>query len=198
MTTTQASRLLPALFEHVDDEMPLKVLDLGPALPETVAFFSGFRCKLHFADLYPELPLRIEEDDMAEKSAGAEGLARRLDEALALPGDASFDTVFFWDVLNFMSRDSIGVLVNTLRPHLHPGSRAHAFAVHNRRTELPQWYHGIVDERHFSVRTRKSTPPDYQPHSQGELESLLQCFRIDRSVLMQDKRIEVLLKFRDI
>ncbi|MCC5885587.1 MAG: hypothetical protein JJT88_04050 [Gammaproteobacteria bacterium] len=196
MTTTQASRLLPALFEHVDNELPLKVLDLGPALPETVAFFSGFRCKLHFADLYPELPLRIEEDDSAEQSAGVEGLARRLEEALALPGDVSFDTVFFWDVLNFMSRDSIGVLVNKLRPHLHPGSRAHSFAVHSSRMETPQMYHGIVDDRNFSVRTRQSTPPDYQPHSQGELESLLQCFRVDRSVLLQDKRVEVLLKFR--
>ena len=55
MTDTQPSRLLPKLFERVDPSRPLTVLILGPALPETVSFFSQFRCKLHVVDLAREL-----------------------------------------------------------------------------------------------------------------------------------------------
>lgn len=189
MTATQASRLLPALFEQVDDSWPLTVLNVGPALPETVEFFSGYRCKLHFADLYPELPLRADEEQGVTLDA-------RLEEALELPGGALFDLCFFWDVFNFMSREAIGVMMGKLRPHLHPDSRAHCYAVHNSKTPVAQTYHGIADEQHFTVRQRASVPPDYQPHPQGELASLLTYFQVDRSVLMPDRRIELLLNAR--
>lgn len=189
MTATQPSRLLSALFDHVDDEWPLTVLNVGPALPETLEFFSAYRCKLHFADLFPELPLRADE----ERGIGLDHL---LEDALDLPGGALFDMVFFWDVLNFMSRPAITALMGRLRPHLHPESRAHCFAVHNSKTPPAQTYHGIVDTGHLSVRQRAQVPPDYQPHPQGELVSALGFFSVDRSVLMPDRRLELLLQAR--
>lgn len=196
MTETQASRLLSSLFEHVEDDRPLSVLNIGPALPETVSFFSGYRCKLHVADLYSELPLRIpaDGDDKGQADNGEEtGLVHRLEEALGLPAGVQFDMVFLWDVLNFMSREAIAVLMDSLRPHLHPGSRAHCFAVHNSKTPVAENFHGIFDESHLSVRRRRQTPPDYQPHPQGELVTMLKFFQVDRSVLMPDRRIELLL-----
>lgn len=188
MTKTQASRLLPALFEHVDDTRPLTVLNVGPALSETVDFFSDYRCKLHFADLYSELPLCRDEEDGEDT-----GLERRLEEALELPDGVLFDIVFFWDVLNFMSRETIDLLMDKLLPHLRPGSRAHCFSVHSNRIPIAEHYHGIFDEGHLSVRRRPQAPPDYQPHPQGELVSMLKFFQVDRSVLMPDQRIELLL-----
>lgn len=187
MSELQPSRLLPALFEHVDDEWPLTVLHIGPALPETVQFFSAFRCKLHFADLYDELPLRHTGED-------GPSLEQRIEEALCLPGGALFDLCFFWDVLNFLHRDAIIALMNNLRPHLHPDSRAHCFAPHNAKTPASATFYGIADDGHFRVRQRSTIPPDYQPHPQGELNSLLSCFRVDRSVLLPDRRTELLLQ----
>jgi hypothetical protein len=52
MIETQSSQLLPALFEYIDEDRRLTVLHLGPALPETVEFFSRYRSKLFFADLF--------------------------------------------------------------------------------------------------------------------------------------------------
>jgi len=190
MTATQPSRLLSALFETVDGEWPLTVLNVGPALPETVEFFSGFRCKLHIADLYTELPFRVPDDDHLP------GLDSQLEEALELPGGALFDICLFWDVLNFMNREAIAVLMAKLRPHLHPGSRAHCFAVHSPKTPVATDYFGIVSSTEFRVRQRPEPPPDYQPHPQGELVSLLKFFQVDRSVLMPDRRIELLLNAR--
>lgn len=187
MPPSQPSRLLSALFENVDDQWPLTVLNVGPALPETLEFFSGYRCKLHFADLFPELPLRADE----ERGIGLDHL---LEEALELPGGALFDMVFFWDVLNYMSRPAIGALMGRLRPHLHPDTRAHCFAVHNSKTPEATTYHGIADAGHLSVRQRPRQPPDYQPHPQGELVAALGFFAVDRSVLMPDRRIELLLQ----
>lgn len=199
MTETQPSRLLSSLFEHVGDDRPLSVLNIGPALPETVSFFSGYRCKLHVADLYSELPLSIAEDanpGRADDGEGGEasGLVHRLDEALGLPANVHFDMVFFWDVLNFMSREAIVVLMDRLLPHLHSGSRAHCFAVHNSKTPVTENFHGIFDEAHLSVRKRQQPPPDYQPHPQGELVTMLRFFQVERSVLMPDRRVELLLK----
>ena len=48
------SKVLGSLFRHLDPEKRLEVLEIGPALPETVDFFSQFRCRLHFIDLYNE------------------------------------------------------------------------------------------------------------------------------------------------
>lgn len=182
----QPSRLLSTLFDGADDDIPLTVLNLGPALPETLEFFSGFRCKLFFSDLFPELPIRADEE------AGI-SLESRFDSALLVPGGALIDVVLFWDVLNFLSRDAVRELMSQLRPYLHPGSRGHCFAVHNTKTPAASTYHGIFDAGHFSVRSRSAIPPDYQPHPQGELESLIRYFRVDRSVLMTDRRLELLL-----
>lgn len=191
MTETQPSRLLPALFENVDPGSLLTVLNLGPALPESVAFFSDYRCRLHIADLFPELPFSVVQED--ESDIG-EILGQRLDEALCLPGDIRFDMIFFWDVLNFMSAEAITVLTEKLKPHLHARTRAHCFAVHSSQTPAAMESYGIADHQHLSVRHRSQVPPDYQPHPQGKLLTLLRYFAVDSSVLMRDRRIELLLK----
>ncbi|MFV0275937.1 MAG: hypothetical protein ACK5HY_01975 [Parahaliea sp.] len=187
MSDIQPSRLLPALFENLDDSLPLTVLDLGPAQPETLEFFSTYRCKLHFCDLYQDLPLKAGED-------GEPSLDARLEEVLALPGGALFDICFFWDLPHFLSRDAVSRLMGKLRPHLHPDSRGHCFAPHNTKTPAAAVCHGIADVRHFSVRKRRAMPPGYQPHPQGELGALLRYLQVERSVLLPDRRIELLLK----
>ncbi|MGB1141920.1 MAG: hypothetical protein ACPG1A_13545, partial [Halioglobus sp.] len=86
----QASTLLPRLFEGADEEARLTVLNIGPALPETVAFFSGFRCRLYFADLFSELPLEIPEELIA---CPEDFLAETFRESLDLPPGAEVDVV---------------------------------------------------------------------------------------------------------
>ncbi|MFV0478602.1 MAG: hypothetical protein ACK5ME_12330 [Parahaliea sp.] len=190
MNDIQASRLLPLLFEQIDENLPLTVLDFGPAQPETIHFLSDFHCKLHVVDLYADLPLEVQEGDEDSEDSS---LGQRMEEALMLPGGALFDICLFWDVLNFMSRDAVKILAGKLRPHLHPQSRAHAFAVHNPKTPAAQTCHGIIDSNHISRRPRPVQPPNYQPHNQGELGLLLRYFQVERSVLIPDKRIEVLM-----
>lgn len=190
MTTTQVSRLLPVTLESLNCETPLHVLDLGRALPETIAFFSNYRCKLHIADLYDALPV----PERGNSKDDAPDLAAYFREALFLPDGVQFDVVYFWDSINFLNRQSLTALMETLRPHLHSNTLGHCFAVHNVETPAAVEYYGIQDRENFSVRFRNKQPIGYHPHRQSELDALLRYLRADSSVLMRDRRVEILLK----
>ncbi|MFT6052044.1 MAG: hypothetical protein ACI9B9_001690, partial [Halioglobus sp.] len=61
-TSIQSSKLLSSLFENVSPGRRLAVLHVGPALQETIEFFSSFRCRVHFVDLFSELPIASEDE----------------------------------------------------------------------------------------------------------------------------------------
>ena len=189
MITRQPSKLLPYLFEHVDEEQRLTVLHIGPALPETVNFFSRFRCRLIFADLFAELP--IDPDDDPELP-----LTDRISRMLAIPDGQTVDICLFWDLFNFLDAATISALVTALRPHLHPGTRAHGFALHNVRTADTAQAFAIDGPQELVIRPRNQRLPGYAPHPQNRLKELLNCFEFVRSVLLADSRLELALTAR--
>ena len=176
------------LFEHIGEERKLTVLNIGPALSDTVEFFSRFRCKLYFIDLFDDLPaLNACEDDTPPPR-------QLLGESLQFPGDTRFDLCLFWDLFNFLDSEAITALQEALSPHLHSGSLGHGFAVHNRRTQQSGKLYGIRDLDQLSTRPRPAALPGYSPYNQGQLEKMLVCFRVTRSVLLPDSRLELLLR----
>lgn len=180
------------LFEQLEPGARIHVLNFGPALPETVNFFARYHCRIHIVDLLREaLPTVDPELEEGERLAAWRDYYRG---TLDIPEAIRFDLLFFWDVLNFMAPESIAALMEVVCPHLHPQTQAHCFAVHNTDAPASAVFHGISDLGEFSVRSRASMPPHYQPLPQGKLASLLQCFSTDRSVLMRDQRTELLLK----
>lgn len=187
MILSQPSALLPSLFEHIDEERRLTVLHIGSALPETVEFFSRYRCKLHFIDLFSDLSELASRDDSAAPLPGV------FAELTRIPTGTQFDLCLFWDLFNFMRRDAIAALVDILRPHLHADSRAHGFAVHNTKAAQSDKLYGIKAFDQISTRPRSTRLPGYNPYNQGQLERALDCFRVTRSVLLPDSRLELLL-----
>ncbi|MCB1705075.1 MAG: hypothetical protein KDI17_09430 [Halioglobus sp.] len=185
-SSTQISKLLPTLFQRFDAEQGLTVFHVGAALPETVDFFSDYRCKLHFIDVLSALPLDTGEDASASRR-------QQLQALLTFPQDTRFDLCLFWDLFNFLDSDTLKTFLSVLQPYLKASAVAHAFSVHNRK--LPQLNHiyGIKHKDTLKVRNRRSTPPGYAPHSQRELTALLGCFQVERSVLLPDSRLELLL-----
>ena len=178
---------MPSLFEHFDDGQAITVFHVGPALPETVEFFSGFRCKLHFVDVFSELPIVAEEDASPD-------LQTQFQNLLQFPSDTLFDICLFWDLFNFLDGEAIHALLNVLRPHLKKGSLAHAFSVHNNRVQQISHLYGIRQLDTLTFRNRGTELPGYAPHSQRQLREMLQCFTLERTVLLADSRLEVLLR----
>jgi hypothetical protein len=185
-TPTQPSKLLPLLFEHIDEDERLTVFHAGNALPETVDFFSNYRCKLHFIDLFSELPLATLEDSGLS-------LEQQFGEILQLPADTQFDLCLFWDVFNFLDTEAITAFLSQLRPCLKTTSLAHAFSVHNLKTPQGSQLYGIKHMDTLSLRNRQTKLPGYAPHSQSQLKQALTCFKFERSVLLPDSRLELVL-----
>lgn len=181
----QASQLLATLLQGRDEGERLEVLDMGPALPETVAFFSNSACRLYIADLFADLPLDVDEETPDYRAP--------LRALLPPLNGARLDVILFWDLFNYLPMEAITALQEVLRPYLHPGTRAHAFGVHKRSAPESTSSYGILANDTFSLRSRRIPAPDYAPLSQARLQAVLTDFRFERSVLLGDGRLELLL-----
>ena len=183
---SQSSKLLPSLFAQSEKDQRLNVFHAGAALPETVDFFSQYRCKLHFVDIFSELPCLASEDEREPWP--------RFKEILHFPVGTKFDICLFWDLFNFLDSAAITAFLRQLQPYLHNCSRAHGFSVHNLKTPQNNQLYGIRDVDTLNLRHRTASLPGYAPHSQNQLKGLLNCFRVERSVLLPDSRLELLLR----
>ena len=184
----QTSKLLPLLFAGIKEDEPLTVLHIGPALPDTVDFFCDYRCKLHFVDLFDDLPLAETEDSPR--------LQEQVDTLLDIQPDTRFDLCLFWDIFNYLERDAILALMANLREHLKPRTLAHRFSTHNTRIRPQGQFYGVLQPDTLSCRIRSSEPECYAPHSQRKLQDMLYCFTLERSVLLPDSRLELLLRVK--
>ncbi len=193
MIETQSSQLLPTLFANVDEDRRLTVLHLGPALPETVTFFSGYRSKLFFADPLSELPPAACSDGGSEEGIDRQ---RQMAAALELPEGLRFDLCLFWDLFNFLDDTSVTALQDVIRPHLHPSSLGHGFAAHTARVRPPDRTYAIRSVGELAVRPIEPPRTGYVPRGQGPLKTLLNRFEFGRTVLLPDKRLEFLLSVR--
>lgn len=106
--------LVPRPGERVLE--PFSVLDLGPASPNNLEFFGKSGARLTVADLYRSF-------------ARERRSAALLSKLLRYGRDDHFDLVLAWDVLNYLRREELGGLVESLAPHLRSGTLVHAFIV---------------------------------------------------------------------
>jgi hypothetical protein len=186
--SVKSAKLFPDLFRDIDPDKRLRVLEIGRAQPETVRFFSDYKCRLRFADLYSDVKL-------FEGQAGATEaeLAKNFRKTLAIPKGEKFDLCLLWDVMQYLSGRAIRALCGALEPHLHEGTRAHGFGVHSILTPCERAEYAIGNLGEFVMR--KGSLPDlqYLPHPQAELSELLTVFKIERAILMGDGTVEMFL-----
>ena len=183
-----SSKLFAALIKQADTERRLTVLEIGTALAESVDFFSQFHCRLHFCDLYSERCVR-EQADLSQ-----EELQQGFEEQLRFPPGTAFDLCLFWDFLSYLDDAALRAFNSALRPWLHRGTQAHGFGVHHLAVSLENIQYGIQDEATLTVRQRRTSQMRAHPHSQIEMQDMLDCFRFERGLLMPDGKLEMLLK----
>lgn len=189
ISSQQTSQLLPELFRGFDEERRLSVLHVGPAFSDTVNFFSAYRCRLQVFDLFAELPLPdIEETE--------QGLEQHVLDLMQFPEGTQFDVCLFWDVFDYLGGDGLKAFCSALKPCLTEATLAHGYTVHNPRTPATDYLYGISRIDAVSIRTRRETLAGYTPHNQNQLKQLLHCFQTARSVLLPDRRLELLLRAR--
>ena len=183
------SKVLGSLFRHLDPDRRLEVLEIGPALPETVDFFSQFRCRLHFIDLYNEPFLRDRQEDLSETE-----LRHAFEKRLTFKEGTRLDICLFGDFLSFLGDRALRAFNSALRPWIHEGTRAHGFGVHHLAVKLEHQQYGIIDSETLSVRSRHTDSMPYHPHSQVEMADMLNCFAFERGLLLPSGKLEMVLK----
>ena len=187
-TVTQYSRLFPSLFENLDTGRLVTVLEVGPAIPETIRFFGQFRSRIYVADLYGEPLVCDQHEEQPEQE-----LTAAFRNVLDFPVGTLFDVCLFWDFLNYLNRPALRAFSSALRPYVHPGTRGHGFSVLSVETSLRNQQYGIVQPDTLSIRQSNKPQLDYYPHSHEELNGSFDSFHIDRGWLLPDGRLEILL-----
>lgn len=183
------SKVLGSLFRHLDPDHRLEVLEIGSALPETVEFFSQFRCRLHFIDLYNEPFLRDRQGELSETE-----LRHAFEQRLTFAEGTRLDICLFGDFLSFLDDRALRAFNSALKPWIHEGTRAHGFGVHHLAVKLQHQQYGIVDRETLSVRSRHTDSMPYHPHSQVEMADMLNCFAFERGLLLPSGKLEMVLK----
>ncbi len=191
VVSRQPSKLFPTLFKLMDVNRRLTVLEIGPALTETVDFFSQFRCRLHFVDLYSEPFVREQQGNLSEKE-----LRHAFEEQFRFPAGTKIDICLFWDFLCYLDDAALRAFNSALRPWLHSGTRTHGYGVHHLAISLENIQYGVIDRETLSVRKRRSAQLPTHPHSQVEMHEMLNCFDFERGLLLPDGKLEMLLKPR--
>jgi len=186
--TRQASKLLPQLFGSLDQQKRLTVLDVGRALPETVAFFSRFRCKLHLLDLYSAL-----QSGRIDRDSPPRILQKQFQELFGFQPGTSLDLCLLWDFPHYLNEKQLRAFSGALWPWRHPESRAHAFGVHSAATILLNREYGILDAETISVRPRAGEQMKYSPHPQSFMSEWLTTFTTTNGILLPDGKIEMLM-----
>lgn len=191
---TLKSQILPQLFDQVIEGQRFTVFDAGLAVADSLAFFSQYTCRLHFADLYTEV-----NNDQHDELTAAER-AMQFHQLFNLPPQSKVDICLLWDFLNYLDGDTLRAFAKALKTYLHPNTRIHAFGVHKPSTTLPATHYGIVDQQTLSMAPRSDLSPDFAParypRKQGELSKLLPEFEVTRSTLLADGTLDMLLRLK--
>ena len=187
-TSAQPSKLFASVFDGFAPEHRITVLDVGLGLPESLDFFSAYRCRLHFLDLFDEPVVRDPQHEVGDAQ-----LQQRFADLLQFPVGTRIDICLFWDFLNYLDKRALRAFSAALKPWLHAGTRAHGMGVLNDQTALPYREYGILALNQFKIRPRQGVQGACYPHPQAQLLKHLEGFEMHRALLLSDGRLELLL-----
>lgn len=189
--SSQASKVLPELWQRLAPDDCLTVLDLGRALPETIAFFAGRRCRIHVVDLFGELAAGA----FAEAKSGRT-LERQFQDLFGFTTGTRVGLCLLWDLPHYLDEQRLRAFSRALWPWLSPQSLAYGFGVHSAGTVLLNREYGILDRTTISVRQREREPLPCKPHPPSFMHEWLTCYTTGRGVLLADGRLETLFVAR--
>jgi hypothetical protein len=175
---THHSPALEQLFERLDPESGLRVLDLGPAARRNLEHYSTFATRVRFVDLLgggARRDLTILED---------EAFALRLAGLLPLD-DEAYDLVLSWDRFNYLNETQAALVARHLAAVAAHGAKLHAMIVTTPTMSAEPMRYQIVGPGEIAYFT---TSPDVVPApdlSAARMERWLEPFRVTRSVILR-------------
>ena len=188
LCTALHSNLAAAAFDSLQADKRLVILDVGMAMAATVDFFSQFKCKLLFVDLYSEDFVAEISEDISHQE-----LVSLFRQALNIPDNCMIDICLFWDFFNYLDGTLIKAFIEALQPYVGEHTRGFGLGTLNSRCELPNSCYGLMRKDALTQCPRSDEQRPVYPHSQRDLKSYLDYFEINKSRLMSDGRVEYLI-----
>ena len=188
LCTTLHSNLAAATFDSLQPDKQLIVLDVGLAMAATVDFFSQFKCKLLFVDLYAEDFVTDISEDISHQE-----LVTLFRQSLNIPDNCTIDICLFWDFFNYLDGTLIKAFIEALQPYVGEHTRGFGLGALNSRCQLPNSCYGLMAKDTLTQCPRSDEQRPVFPHSQRDLKDYLDYFEINKSRLMSDGRVEYLI-----
>ncbi|MDG1494975.1 MAG: hypothetical protein P8Q91_03805 [Porticoccaceae bacterium] len=182
------SNLAAATFDSLQTDKRLVVLDMGMAMAATVDYFSQFKSKLIFVDLYSEAFVAEISEEVSHQH-----LVDQFRQSLAIDDNCIIDICLFWDFFNYLDGTLIKAFIEALQPYLADHSRGFGLGALNSRCQLPNSCYGLMSENTLTQCPRSDEQRPVYPHSQRDLNTFLDYFEINKSRLMSDGRVEYLI-----
>ena len=174
-------------LEPLRGRRPVNILDVGPAMVQTLAFFSSFECRLHVADML-DSSIVAHQHQLDQKA-----LTARFAEALFMV-EAPLDICLLWDFPNHLAPPAASAFNSVLRRFVKPGAWAHGFCSVKRTRPTMRHRHAILKPDQILRREDTSIPPAAYPYSQKQLLEALGIFSFERGALRSEGRVEVVLR----
>jgi hypothetical protein len=164
-------------------ERKVEILDLGSASSETLAFYSGLRCKIHFADFY--FDWRSGEARGGRLAEGSEAFPAACDRVLPFEASQRFDLVQAWDLFNYLGLDEIAALTAYLRRFSTDQAPLACLIWNQRRIPALPNHYAIIDLE--TVEYRPTTPSDRPGpcYKEPDLLRAMPGYRAARSFLLR-------------
>lgn len=116
--------LFHSIIGSLDEASRFVVLDLGRARTETIAAFSGYRCRLEIGDIADGI-------EALNAEAEAKTLREKVEALLPAKRREPIDLVLCWDLLNYLSRPALALLMDSIAARGRRGMLAHCLVFYS-------------------------------------------------------------------
>lgn len=172
------SPTLAEIFGDIDPERPIRLLDLGPALPTNLAFFDDLTSGIRIAHLLRDLePYNPEEP-------ADEIFVSTLDR-LAPSDNETFDLILTWNTLDYLNASRSALLCHHLAAVAAHGALIHAMTLTSGTMPAEPSAFEIDGPGRLIYRSESDRQIDAPDTPPAVTERRLDPFHVKRSVLLR-------------
>lgn len=175
------------MLERLGVEQRFSVFDAGSASSQTVAFFSDYQCRLHFADVFDDDALANQEELTEEE------LTAQFTQLLNF-AEEPFDLCLLWDLPNYLNPKALRAFGAALRPFIHRQTLAHGFCAFKESQPFDPRRYGICAADTLIAEAGSHPVGPRFPMTQSTLVAALPFFSVVRGTLLTDGRVELYLE----
>ena len=191
--TLVTSVLIDTVLPIHHPERPSKILEFGSGHSDTIDFlqqsFWGRYTILSAIDDASDINQLLSQEEVSSVERD-----NRILETLEPAFGQAYDLVLLWDFAAYFSESNLSWLDSLLDQFVTDSSAVHGFLCHNTTRHLFAKHWGVHDRTHLICEDRPGVIP-YQ-HQRLKFMRNLSSFTIEKSVLLKDGRLEVVLRLK--